>query len=65
MLLADKKVYVGRFMSRNQRDVAGGPRKYTNIFIKNFGDQLDEEKLKELFSQHGKILSFKVNKEFL
>jgi polyadenylate-binding protein len=63
MLLADKKVYVGRFMSRNQRDVAGGPRKYTNIFIKNFGDQLDEEKLKELFSQHGKILSFKIEND--
>jgi polyadenylate-binding protein len=65
MLLADKKVYVGRFISRNQRDDVSGPRKYTNIFIKNFGDQLDEEKLRELFSKHGKILSFKVNKEFL
>jgi polyadenylate-binding protein len=65
MLLADKKVYVGRFISRNQRDDASGPRKYTNIFIKNFGDQLDQEKLVELFSQYGKILSFKVNKEFL
>ncbi|CAF0754287.1 unnamed protein product [Rotaria sordida] len=60
MLLADKKVYVGRFMSRNQRADAGGPRKFTNIFVKNFGDQLDEEKLRELFSKHGKITSCKV-----
>ena len=60
MLLADKKVFVGRFMSRNQRTEPGGPRKYTNIFIKNFGDQYDEEKLRELFSKHGKILSLKV-----
>jgi polyadenylate-binding protein len=64
MLLADKKVYVGRFMSRNQRTDLGGPRKFTNIFVKNFGDQLDEDKLRELFSKHGTITSCKV-KEIL
>ncbi|CAF4113810.1 unnamed protein product, partial [Rotaria sordida] len=63
MLLADKKVYVGRFISRNQRADAGGSRKFTNIFIKNFGNQLDEEKLRELFSKHGKILSFKIEND--
>lgn len=63
MLLADKKVFVGRFMSRNQRSDVSGPRKYTNIFIKNFGDQLDEEKLRELFSVHGKILSVKIEND--
>ncbi|CAF3327408.1 unnamed protein product [Rotaria sp. Silwood1] len=60
MLLADKKVFVGRFMSRNQRAESSGPRKFTNIFVKNFGDQLDEEKLRELFSKYGKITSCKV-----
>jgi polyadenylate-binding protein len=63
MLLADKKVFVGRFMSRNQRADAGGPRKFTNIFVKNFGDQLDEEKLRELFSKHGKITSVKIEND--
>ncbi|CAF0777543.1 unnamed protein product [Adineta steineri] len=63
MLLADKKVYVGRFMSRNQRADFGGPRKFTNIFIKNFGDTLDEEKLREIFGKHGKILSFKIEND--
>jgi polyadenylate-binding protein len=65
MLLADKKVFVGRFMSRGIRNSEVGPRKYTNIFIKNFGDQFDTEKLRELFSQYGTILSFKVNRLFL
>jgi len=60
MLLADKKVFVGRFMPRTQRDIGGVQRKFTNIFVKNFGDQLDEEKLRELFSQHGKITSCKI-----
>ncbi|CAF3215885.1 unnamed protein product [Rotaria socialis] len=63
MLLADKKVFVGRFMSRNQRIDPSGPRKFTNIFIKNFGEQLSEDKLRELFSQHGKILSFKIEND--
>jgi len=63
MLLADKKVYVGRFMSRNQRTDLSGPRKFTNIFVKNFGDQLDEEKLRELFSKHGKITSVKIEND--
>jgi polyadenylate-binding protein len=63
MLLADKKVFVGRFVSRSQRIDISGPRKFTNIFIKNFGDQLEEEKLRELFSQYGKILSLKILKD--
>jgi polyadenylate-binding protein len=46
MLLADKKVFVGRFM----------PRKSANMFVKNFGDLMDEEKLRELFSAYGAIL---------
>ncbi|CAF1564186.1 unnamed protein product [Rotaria magnacalcarata] len=60
MLLADKKVFVGRFLSRTQRDGDSGPRKFTNIFVKNFGDQLDEEKFRELFSKYGKITSLKL-----
>lgn len=63
MLLADKKVFVGRFMSRNLRNDPGAPRKFTNIFVKNFGDQLDEEKLRELCSKHGKITSCKVESD--
>jgi len=50
-------------MSRNQRTDLSGPRKFTNIFVKNFGDQLDEEKLRELFSKHGKITSVKIEND--
>ncbi|CAF4656014.1 unnamed protein product, partial [Rotaria socialis] len=60
MLLADKKVFVGRFSSRNQRTDPSGPRKFTNIFVKNFGDQLDEEKFRELFSKYGKITNLQL-----
>lgn len=57
MLLAGKKVYVGPFIPRSQRNDGGGARKFTNIFVKNFGDQLDDEKLKELFTPYGTISS--------
>jgi len=60
MLLADKKVHVTRLMSSNQQDDVDRARQLTNIFINNFGDQLDEEKLREILSKHGKVLSCKV-----
>jgi len=62
MLLNDKKVYVGRFIPRKERVIQMGDRhrKYNNVYIKNFGEELDDEKLKEMFSQYGKIISAKV-----
>ena len=33
---------------------------FTNVYIKNFADSLDDEKLKELFKGYGSILSAKV-----
>jgi len=61
MLLGEKKVHLSRLMSSNQQVGVNGTRKLTNIFINNFGDQLDEKKLREILSKHGKILSCKVN----
>ncbi|CAF1145289.1 unnamed protein product [Adineta steineri] len=63
MLLADKKVDVGRFISCDQHADSGGQRKFTNIFIKNFGDQFDEEKLRDLLSKYGKILDLKIESD--
>lgn len=54
-----KKVYVARFQSSDLRP--DRPCKVTNVFIKNFGDELDEKQLCELFSKQGEIKSFKVN----
>merc|ERR1711976_953539 len=33
---------------------------FTNVYIKNFGEDLGDEKLKEVFSKFGKITSYKV-----
>jgi polyadenylate-binding protein len=62
MLLNGKKVFVGKFIPRKQREKEMGEkaRKFTNVFVKNFGDDLDDVKLGEMFSQYGKITSCKV-----
>ena len=63
MLLNDKKVFVGRFVPRKEREKELGEKakKFTNVYIKNFGEDLSEEKLTEIFSKFGKITSFKVS----
>ena len=51
MLLNDKKVFVGKFLSRQERLKKLGERakQFTNVYIKNFSDKLDEEDLKKMF----------------
>lgn len=35
-------------------------KEFTNVYIKNFGDDMDDERLKELFSKYGKYSSSKL-----
>merc|ERR1712156_450859 len=65
MLLNDKKVFVGRFVPRKEREKELGEKakKFTNVFVKNFGDELGDDKLKDMFTKFGKITSYKVVKE--
>ncbi|KYO42161.1 hypothetical protein Y1Q_0002790 [Alligator mississippiensis] len=62
MLLNDRKVFVGHFKSRKEREAEFGARamEFTNVYIKNFGDDMDDDKLREIFSRFGKTLSVKV-----
>ena len=57
MLLNGKKVYVGRFVPRKDRDMELGEkaRKFTNVYVKNINDEYDEAKLNEMFQKYGKI----------
>lgn len=52
--------FVGRFKSRKEREAELGAKakEFTNVYIKNFGEEVDDESLKELFSQFGKLGSF-------
>jgi len=60
MLLNDKKVFVGAFMPRKERSHTVGDVKFTNCFVKNFGEDMTDEKLHEMFSNFGEITSAKV-----
>lgn len=52
--------FVGRFKSRKEREAELGARarEFTNVYIKNFGEDMDDEKLKELFGKYGKTFQF-------
>ena len=62
MLLNGKKVFVGRFVPRKEREVELGEkaRRFTNVYIKNISEEYDEIKLTDLFEKYGKISSVKV-----
>ncbi|XP_008996282.2 polyadenylate-binding protein 3 [Callithrix jacchus] len=62
MLLNDQKVFVGRFKSRKEREAELGARakEFTNVYVKNFGEDMDDEHLKDLFGKFGPTLSVKV-----
>ena len=62
MLLHEKKVYVGTFVPRKEREKEMGEKmkRFTNVYVKNFGENLPAEKLKEVFSKFGKITSYYV-----
>jgi len=64
MLLNNKKVFVGRFVPRKEREIELGEKakKFTNVYIKNFNENLSEDDLTEMFSKYGKITSLKLMK---
>ncbi|XP_051020071.1 polyadenylate-binding protein 1-like [Acomys russatus] len=62
MFLNDRKVFVGRFKSRRDRQAELGARakEFTNVYIKNLGEDMDDERLQGLFGKFGPALSVKV-----
>ena len=49
-------------MSRRERQEKLGNqiKKFTNVYVKNFGEDMDEARFKELVDNLGKVLSLKV-----
>ena len=64
MLLNGKKVYVGKFINKKDREAQSGQKtnQFTNIYIKNLiSDEMDtDEKLEKYFGKYGKVVSAKV-----
>jgi len=59
MMLNDKKVFVGEFMSKRERldKIGDQQKKFKNIFCKNFGNEFTNDKLLGLFQEYGEITS--------
>ena len=56
MLLEGKKVYVGPFLKRSDRPADKDVR-FTNVFVKNLAESVDDEKLREMFAAYGEVTS--------
>uniref|UniRef100_A0AAY5EKI5 Polyadenylate-binding protein n=1 Tax=Electrophorus electricus TaxID=8005 RepID=A0AAY5EKI5_ELEEL len=52
MLLNDRK--------EREAEMGARAKEFTNVYIKNFGEDMDDDKLKEIFSKFGPALSIRV-----
>jgi len=60
MLIAEKEVYVGHFQRQSDRP---DHKDWTNCYVKNIPDDWTDEKLTEVFSEHGPIVSALIMKK--
>lgn len=63
MLLNGKKVFVGKFVPRKEREKQLGEKAklFTNVYVKNFPEDVDnDDKLKEFFMKFGNVISAKL-----
>jgi len=65
MLLNGKKVYVGEFISRKDRleMIGDKAKKFNNVYVKHFPDDISDDQLAEMFTEYGKITSAKVMRD--
>lgn len=61
-LLVGRKVYVGKFLNKREREAAGQVNKiFTNVYVKNLDDEhCDEEKLRDVFADYGEMTSIHI-----
>ncbi|XP_028148982.1 polyadenylate-binding protein 4-like [Diabrotica virgifera virgifera] len=62
MLLNGKKVFAGKFIPRVERERELGERakQFTNIYVKNFGIAMSDERFLKMFNKCGEITSWVV-----
>uniref|UniRef100_A0A3Q2HY88 Polyadenylate-binding protein n=1 Tax=Equus caballus TaxID=9796 RepID=A0A3Q2HY88_HORSE len=62
ILLKGSRVFVGQFKPRKEREteLRVKANMFTNVYIKNFGDDIDDKCLKEVFGEFSSVLSVRV-----
>jgi polyadenylate-binding protein len=63
MCLNDKIVYVGHFIPKKDRKPVDPDETFTNIYVKNVPENMDENEIYEMFSAFGKITSHHLSKD--
>jgi polyadenylate-binding protein len=48
---------VGPFVRRQERETGTASSKFQNVYVKNLGEDVTEEKLREVFEEFGKTTS--------
>ncbi|KAK7284949.1 hypothetical protein RJT34_19703 [Clitoria ternatea] len=61
--VADKQLYVGRFVKKSDRLLPSPDERYTNLYMKNLDPEITEATLQEKFSSFGKIVSLAISKD--
>ncbi|KAL6335720.1 hypothetical protein AAG906_039483 [Vitis piasezkii] len=54
-MLDGKKLYVSKFVKKCERKEASEETKFTNVYVKNLGEDLTEDIIRDKFSEFGKV----------
>lgn len=57
MVIHERQVFVGPFVKKEERDLASGASKFSNVYVKNFSDATSDTDLREIFGAFGHITS--------
>ncbi|KAL6145682.1 hypothetical protein ACLB2K_056367 [Fragaria x ananassa] len=61
--VADKQLYVAKFVRKSDRVLPNPDVKYTNLYVKNLDPDVREELLEEKFSEFGKIVRLAIARD--
>ncbi|XP_077404341.1 polyadenylate-binding protein 1b isoform X2 [Vanacampus margaritifer] len=61
-LIKERKIFVGHFKSRKEREaeLAVRAKEFTNVYVKNFGEDVDDNMLRDMFRTYGNTTSVRV-----
>jgi polyadenylate-binding protein len=57
MIIGGQKVFVGPFVPRRERVLSSDEKKFTNVYVKNLDDSVDDKQLKTAFEKYGLVTS--------
>ncbi|XP_021902972.1 polyadenylate-binding protein 6 [Carica papaya] len=62
-IVEGKKIYVSKFVKKSDRTVFCGEPPFTNLYVKNVGDDVTDDLLAKTFSAHGAVQNAMIMKD--